>query len=249
MKKCFIFFFLAFASILIPAIFFYGNSINNLNVNFQVFFKTQTSLQTKINKNAFFQKNTVTLFESFPEKVKIIMNCVSVYESANLNSNTIGNAFFKEIFNVIAIEENFYKIEYNSTIGYILTAYAMDFSISSPIINLDTNASLIRDSYVYEYNNEQHKYEIVEDIKLKANTRIKILSGYNLNKEYCKVSFQVDEEILTFYILTTNILTDGINSRTIIAITLIVVCITIFLILYSFFRGKKKQNIEFEFKE
>jgi len=177
-----------------------------------------------------------------PEQVKIIMNSVYVYENADRSSNVIGRAYHKEIYNVLSLEENFYKIEFNSDSGYILTAYAMDATILSPIINLDTNASLIKDSEVYRF--ADNEYKAVENIKLDAGTRIKILSGYDTSKQYRHISFLFNEEVLTFYIPTENIVADGISARAIIAIMLIIVCITLFLILYSFLRGKKVKPIK-----
>ncbi|MDD2227548.1 MAG: SH3 domain-containing protein [Clostridia bacterium] len=201
------------------------------------------SLQSDSNLTSeSYSKTIISETFSSPERVKVIMNSVYVYENADTNSNPIGKAYFKDIYNVLSVEGDFYKIEFNDVSGYILTAYAMDATILSPIINLDTNASLIKDSEVYRLIDNE--YEAVEDIKLDAETRVKVLSGYDANKPYCYTSFSLNDEILTFYIPTENIVVDGISTRAIIAITLMVTCITIFLILYSFLRGKKVKSIK-----
>lgn len=175
-----------------------------------------------------------------PEKIKIILNKVSVYEEASTDSEIIGQAFYGEVFNVISTQNEFYEIEFAEEVyGFVLTAYALDTQIKSPKIILDTNASLTKSSFVYELKNNE--FIKINDIVLDATTRIKILEGYDVNKTYCKASFDFEDEILTYYFLTDNISPDGVSPRFITAIMLIIVCVSIFLILYSFFRGRKRK--------
>ena len=175
-----------------------------------------------------------------PENVKIISNRINIYEIADQNSEILDTAYYGEFFEVISVQDTFYEVAYTPEVsGYILIAYALDCNIKSPIIYLDTNATLTNASSVFRLVGDE--YIEVNDIALEVNTRIKILDGYDINKEYCKVSFPFEDEIFTYYLQAEDINPDGIGSRFVIAISLIVVCVSIFLILYSFFRGRVRK--------
>ncbi|MDD4685834.1 MAG: SH3 domain-containing protein [Clostridia bacterium] len=170
-----------------------------------------------------------------PEQIKVITNKANVYAEADINSSVLYEAQYGEIFLVQVIENNFYKISFDDNIGYILIAYVLDINIKSPKIYLDTNAIVTHESKVYSLEG----YAEVSDIVLFKETRVKVLNGYDIDKQYCKISFLHNDEVVTYYISTSNITSDGVSTRTIISITLMIVCVFIFLILYSFFRGKK----------
>lgn len=181
-------------------------------------------------------------YDSFetPESVKIILNSVNVYQSANINSTILGKVYYGEVFSVLSEQDEFYEIAYETEVaGFILTAYALDTSFKSPQIFLDTNAIIINSSFVYKLIGDE--FVKVDEIVLDINTRIKILDGYDINKTYCKTTFDYEGEIYTYYILTENINPDGISSRFVTAIMLIIVCVSIFLILYSFFKARIKR--------
>jgi len=180
-------------------------------------------------------KEIVLESQNEPEQIKIITNKANVYVEADINSTILYQANYGEIFSVVSIEGDFYQINLNDNIGYVLMAYALDVNIKSPEVFLDTNATVTHESRVYSLD----AYAEIPDIVLPVETRVKVLDGYDINKQYCKISFSYNDEVLTYYIPTSNIVSDGISTRTIISITLITVCTFIFLILYSFFRGKK----------
>jgi len=225
--------------IIIPVMFF---SVFCCSINFSnslIYSKNLHNNYVHFENNSFNESNTFDTSE-MPEKIKITLNKVKVYETSSLDSEIIGQAFYGEVFNVVTKQNEFYEIEFSAEIyGFVLTAYALDVQIKSPKIFLDTNASLIKSSFAYELKDSE--FIKMDDFFLETTTRIKILEGYDINKTYCKASFDFEDEVFTYYFLTDNINPDGIGSRFVTAIMLIIVCVSIFLILYSFFRGRKRK--------
>lgn len=243
MRKLLLFF-------IIPAILIGGFLFNDFALSHKNLYLKNNACQIKFCLNtckgceeilSFDKILTLTEFNSeLPENVKIISNSIKIYQTADVNSEVLGTAYYGEIFEVVSVQNDFYEIIVSEDVfGYILMAYALDSSIKSPLIHLDTNATLTETSSVFRLVGGE--YLEVDDISLEKNTRIKVLDGYDINKEYCKVSFTFQDEIFTYYLLTENIDPDGIGSRFIVAISLIVVCVSIFLILYSFFKGRVRK--------
>lgn len=173
---------------------------------------------------------------ALPSSINVITDSIKVYAQPTTASTIIATVTFGEEFNVTGADGEFYKIEINNGSGYILKAYCVD-SANAPLKTfLDTNAKLNSNSPTFELVNKQYQQT---QITLPAQTKIKILNGYNVNTSHTLISFEYNGEILTQYVETKNIQIEGIQTRQIVAIMLIVSCVSLVLIFYSFFKGKK----------
>lgn len=174
----------------------------------------------------------------FPPNIKVITNTAKIFELPNLASEVLQTAIYNDEFTVVNITENFYKIQVNETEqGYVLTAFCMDSNLAPLEVFLDTNATITLESDLFLLSGSQ--YLKVNNLYLPTETRIKLINGFNETSLYTKASISLNGESFTYYIPTENIDPDGISTRTIIAFMLIITSVTIFLILYSFFKGKK----------
>lgn len=188
---------------------------------------------------ALLPQSSFVFAESEITNIKVVAENVKIYDSENIESNVIKVAEFGEEFSVTSESEKFYYISFNEQNGYILKAYCQN-SNSMPIKKyLDTNAVITKNSNVYFYVENEYQ---MQNIVLSENTRIKLLSGADNNQEFSKVTFNYEDKTLTGYIQTDNINADGIPTKTIIAIFLIVACVCIFLILYGIYNSAKKKN-------
>ena len=186
------------------------------------------------------------LADELPESVRVITVSTGIYNSASLSDPMMNGeeevkAFHGETFKVkslIVAENSFYEIVYNNASAYILKAHVLDTKINSNNIKLDTNAVLRIDAKVYEYNGENYS-EI--DYVLEKGTRIKLLDGIDNTLEYTRISFELNEETLTYYVPTTAISPDGMSAGGITAIALIITCTSLLLILFGF-KGKKRKK-------
>lgn len=186
-----------------------------------------------------FNTNSNYIFaDAVPAEIKIISDTAKVYELADLNATVLKTAVFSEKYNVESISGGFYEIQIpDLQNGYVLTSYCMD-SLLKPIQSfLDTNAVITAESGVYIKNGAE--YEAVSSVSLAENTRVKLLSGADNSNVYSFITFSLNGENLTYYVLSDNIDADGFSLRTLVALMLIVTCVALFLIIYSFYRNKK----------
>lgn len=173
-----------------------------------------------------------------PAEIKVITNTAKIFENSDITSTVLETAHYNDEFTVLLIVGDFYKIQFGeSQEGYILTAFCMDSSRTPLEVYLDTNAITTAESSLYLLSGSQ--FVLIDNIYLPAQTRIKLLNGFNETSQYTKASISLNGEVFTYYVPTANIDPDGISTRTIVALMLIVTSVTIFLILYSFFKGKK----------
>jgi len=174
----------------------------------------------------------------FPPNIKVETNTAKIFEEPSLTSEVLQIAIYNDVFTVINITESFYKIQVSETEqGYILTAFCMDSERVPLEVYLDTNATIMLESDLFLLSGSQ--YIKVNNLYLPTETRIKLINGFNETSLFAKASISLNGEVFTYYIPTENIDPDGISTRTIIAFMLIITSVTIFLILYSFFKGKK----------
>ena len=127
-------------------------------------------------------------------------------------------------------------------VGYVLKAHALDSSIKSPQKKLDDNAKIkIDNAILYLYDQVNNNY-IQQNITLQKDTKVRILDGYDTNKEYTYISYQKDDgEIMSYYIKTTDLSVSGINYSVIIAISLLITCCAIIGIIVGIKRKKAKK--------
>lgn len=186
--------------------------------------------------------------DTLPESVRVITVSTRIYNSASLDDIKMDGeqevrAVHGDVFSVLSLtvaENSFYEISYNGASAYILKAHVLDTSVKSSNVKLDTNASLRLETMVYEYNGTSFSET---GITLESGTRIKLLDGLNQDADYTRISFELNEETLTYYVPTSNITADGMSAAGITAITLIIACTSLLLILFGF-KGRKKKKKE-----
>ncbi len=144
--------------------------------------------------------------------------------------------FYKII--IYGIVEN---VTENET-GYVLKAHTLDSSVSSPEKTLDDNATIKNDNtMVYSYDVSQDKYTET-GIVLNKDTPVRVLDGYDTNKQYTYISFYGENnEILMYYVETANLNVPGINWSIIVAISTLITCLAILSIILRI-KGRKKKK-------
>ena len=188
---------------------------------------------------------------NIPSQIKTTLT-TNIYEQANIKSNIIKQLETGVVLNVDTafLNNTFYKISiYNivensqeTDFGYVMKAHCLDASINSPQKQLDYNAKIKNDNaYVFEYDQITNSYNKV-NISLNKNTKIKILDGYDKNKTYTYISFyNEDDDIVSYYVKTTDISVDGINYSVIVAISTLRTCAVIISIVFGL-KGKKRKK-------
>lgn len=188
---------------------------------------------------------------NIPSQIKTTLT-TNIYEQANIKSNIIKQLETGVVLNVDTafLNNAFYKISiYNivensqeTDFGYVMKAHCLDASINSPQKQLDYNAKIKNDNaYVFEYDQITNSYNKV-NISLNKNTKIKILDGYDKNKTYTYISFyNEDDDIVSYYVKTTDISVDGINYSVIVAISTLITCAVIISIVFGL-KGKKRKK-------
>lgn len=141
----------------------------------------------------------------------------------------------------------YYKVVYNNKQGYILTGSVTSVSNKNLETKLQTNGKTNTESYVYIFvNNKYEKLKIAgSEVVIKENTDIKLLEEYNSKNEYTKVSFKQNDDIISGYILTSNINVGGFNYVLVIVIfVLVIVFSTVIPIIIKNVKKKKNQPID-----
>lgn len=178
-----------------------------------------------------------------PDKVCVITDNTKVYKEANTTSEVLLLASFNQEFVVIDdSDENFYYIQLTSNQGYILKAFCVNVNNAPLAKNLDTNAKIKSTTHVF--NKVENEFVEVPEITLESGTRVKLLSGTNNNDKYWQITFSQDNQQLTFYVESSNVDADGISIKIVTAILLIITCVILFLIIYGFYRSRKKASLQ-----
>lgn len=186
-----------------------------------------------------------------PEYVRVILE-TSIYSEANIKSNILKSNL--EVNTILKVDTDFsdtmfYKISLyeiidsatQSDFGYILKTHTLDSSIESPNKKLDYNAEVKNDgSMLYEYDYISNTYVETQNY-LNKGTKIKILDGYDKNKEYTYISYENNGDIISLYIKTSNLSVKGINYSVIVAISTLFTCVIILFIVFGI-KGKTKKK-------
>ncbi len=186
-----------------------------------------------------------------PLQIKTIIE-TNLYNEPNIKSTilkkldigivlTVDTEFLDDMFYKISlykIMEDASKTDY----AYVLKAHTLDNKINSPEKNLDYNALVKNDnSILYTFDTNTDSYNQT-NIILKKDTKVRILDGYDKNKEYTYISYQDENgEILSYYIKTINLKVNGINYSVIVAISTLITCAIIISIVFGI-KGRKKKS-------
>ena len=181
--------------------------------------------------------------------VRVIYNSIDVFDSANAggDSNVIGACLYGERLKLLSENEvlgddgyKYYLVEFNGENGYVFVSQVVPDAQNSPKRELDTNAMLDQDSYVFTKDNEEDKTEII----LPAGTKVRVLDGLDYSKAFTRIQYQ-DENMNIFvgYIKTITIKKSGISRTTIGAICIIVATVSIVLVSFGI-KGRLKKKLK-----
>ena len=139
----------------------------------------------------------------------------------------------------------FYKVLIdNENVGYILTNVVCKKDSFSVKFSPNAKLSEISEVYVKNENNFDNMKIESEIVKLEQNSNIKILEKFDKNSTYTHISFEFNNEILTGYVLTKNILVSGFNYWVLIIIfVLFIIFSTIIPIIIKNWKKRKNSQI------
>ena len=190
------------------------------------------------------QPSTWQVFATQEKQVMVVQNSTNLYSSTDFNSVVLCTIPHKTILDshgTVNNEYTFYKVTYNNFTGFVYANHCMDMELASPTEFLDYNGKIKSESanVYYKVNESFSKFENITLIK---DTEIRILDGYDIDKEYTLVSFIYENANFTYYIKTTDITPYGVSRTLIVAISIIITCISLILLLFgsSFKKLKKK---------
>ena len=127
------------------------------------------------------------------------------------------------------------------SVGYVLKSQAVNAEIQSPQKELASNATVNKESIVYTFNGTDY---IQTQTKLQAGTPIRILSGYDGEKDYTHIQYtDENKNIVTAYLKTDDIHVTGVSRATIAAVIIIVTTISLALIIFGISGKKRKKKI------
>ncbi len=195
--------------------------------------------------------NSFAFASDVPTKVKTIIE-TNLYSDANIKSDIIKKLDVGIVLNVDKefLDDMFYKVSLykiieeasENDIAYVLKSHTLDSTINSPEKKLDYNAQIKNDnSVLYTYDTNSKTY-IETNITLNKDTKVRILDGYDKNKEFTCISYQnKDGDIVSYYIKTENLKVNGINYSVIVAISTLITCAIIISIVFGI-KGRKKHQ-------
>ena len=200
---------------------------------------------------SFLQTNQKTVFAETTNQVVVIFNSSTIFKEASSSSEVVDEVLFGT--NLVLEDENlfydgtvsFYKVNNNGKIGYI---------VSNAVIKeteflekkLDPNAKIIKKNvniYVDKNDSEESKLKIDgKEVVLKQYQEVKIIDGYDKNKEYNKIMFELDGKILTGYVKSENLIVEGFNGTIILVIFIFLLVVSIIVSIILTTRKKRKKS-------
>ena len=206
-------------------------------------------------------KSFVMASSDIPEKV-VVSQSTYIYKDADikgeiLKDNTgkyitlkqsttliIDTTFFDSMFYKFCLE-NIVDGKTSDDYGFVLIAHTVDYDKQSPQKKLDSNASVKNNnSEIFTKDTTENDKYIKTDITLKKGTKVKILDGYNKDKQYTYISFyDENNNIVSYYIQTKDLAVSGVNYSLIVGIMSLITCVSIILILFGI-KGKKKKLLK-----
>lgn len=197
------------------------------------------------------------VFGESEKQAKVTTEC-NLYKEAKLNyteeEGIVLKLSFGEILNIVGEpikDENssfyfyFASITKNESeyVGYVITNFITNTTNSGLEKRLDPNAKTLNQSNIYNSKDENNKLVLDgKEVVLEQYQGIKILDGYDKSKNYHQIMFEIEGNIYTGYIKTSDLLVEGYNA-TIILVVFIFVLVTGIAISVFFTTRKKRKKI------
>ena len=187
-----------------------------------------------------------------PTKIRVVANQTIIYKEPSITSDVIiSNCVYGTVFDVVSDDTIDYKLFYKISIagmvqdqtiefGYILKSHTLDCEIYSPKKVLDDNAVVKTDNaVVYQLVNNEF---VATQKTLAKDTKLRVLDGYDSKKEYTFVSFLENDDIVSYYLKTSDVDAHGINYSLIVAIMTLITCACALSIVFGVKAKKKKKK-------
>lgn len=186
-------------------------------------------------------------------QVKIIFE-TKLYEKAEISEVVFDGIELGEELTVTGEEEldassgfNFYPVSYNKDgnnyTGYIIKNFVIKIENLPLKKSLDPNAKTIKEAQVYNDKSEENKLQIEgENIILKQYQEIKIIDY--TDSDYKKIMFEIDGEIYTGFVKSTDVIVEGFNATIILIVFIFALAGSIALSIFLTTRKKRKKKAQ-----
>jgi hypothetical protein len=188
---------------------------------------------------------------------QVITKC-NLYKEAKINyeeeNGIVVQLFFGDVINVAGEpvkEENedfyFYQAsitkngtEYN---GYVIINFVTSVDNVGLERTLDPNAKTLNKANIYTAKDENEKFVLGDkEVVLDQYQGIKVLDGYDRSKNFHQIMFEVDGNIYTGYIKTSDLLVEGYNATTLVVVFIFILVAGIALSIFFTTRKKRKKQ-------
>lgn len=190
----------------------------------------------------------ISFAATLPEQIRVIHNQTRIYSTTDLSeiemqdtqAVTIAIANLHDVFDVVSEQGDFYEINILDTTGFVLKVATIDNSLKSPEKFLQTNAHILTDTSVYEKINNE--YVLVENKTLLKDTQVRLNNGYDNSVQYTYISYDDNGQISNYYVLTAHVKSNGLDRSVLLAISLIIISVSVGGILMRIFKKNKINN-------
>lgn len=210
--------------------------------------------------------NNFSIIYAESENVKVVVEECSLYINVEEIDNKINLSFedcekidlafgeeltllSQEIVEMISDDFNFYYVSISKNgedyEGYVITTFVMPSENVALAKTLDPNAKVLyKDTIIYASKDANNELKLGEEtIKLKQQQDVKILDGYDKNKEFHEIMFEIDGVIYTGYIKTADLLVEGFNGIIILIVFIFILVASIAISIVLTTKKKRKGKI------
>lgn len=195
---------------------------------------------------------TISCVDAETSQVKVSVSSCAILDSPNETANVILTATFGDEFEVVGTavtgELMFFqvKIPNSETNGWILKNAVSDANSSSLEKTLDPNAKILNENVkVFSTEKLENGSEIIisgQPILLKQFQEVKVVGEYNKNNDSTKIMFEFDNQILTGYVKTSDLVVEGFNGTIILIVFIFILVASIVISIITTTRKKRKKN-------
>lgn len=185
------------------------------------------------------------------QTICVCANECSIFAEAASDSEVLFKATFGTEFELnsqeffISGELSFYQIKLKEGgVGYVLSN-AASRAASSLKHGLDPNAKILNENtpvYSVAVEAEENLLSINgEKIKLNQYQEVKIVDGYDKNKEFNQIMFEINGTIYTGFVKSSDLIVEGFNGTIILIIFIFILVASIILSIILTTRKKRKK--------
>lgn len=182
---------------------------------------------------------------SFAQTKQIIINTSYsyLYKSPDFSEHYDFKINNQEILTCTDYQNNFYLVSYTfdevTYTGYIPSEFASPY-IEQQDVLLVYNGKIINSTQVYSASDAS----LMEGIKLDPNHQVYIYEGFDSKKEFTKIKFSYNNQIVTGMVKTVDVKPNGINKAVIISLSIISALVGIILIMLGLSKKKWHKSLK-----